>query len=236
MSPRKSPAKPKTAPKKEAPPPKLQISEAPVVPPRSVKPYVALLIVGLLLLGGSAVLALPGTMSGPEQQVFSFINGAHLPAWVSEQIAKPISNAVWGMIGLLAVLLLVPKFRLRAWRYSVAGGAAYVTNFLIEHLVGRARPDGLPYEVVLRASQSGPGFPSGHVAVLTALGLTIWPFVSWPWRILIVLLIGAEAWSRVFLGVHAPLDVVGGVAVGMIVVATIRLLPTSIRTFFKLGR
>lgn len=156
--------------------------------------------------------------------------------WVTEQVAKPVSNAVWGIVGLVILLLLFPKYRLLAWQYAVAAGSAYVLVYIIEHLVGRARPIGLEsYEVVARATQGGPGFPSGHVAVIAALGLTIWPLVSWPWRVLILIFIGAEAWSRIFLGVHAPLDVVGGMAAAMVVVAIIHLTPAKIRKFFRIS-
>jgi membrane-associated phospholipid phosphatase len=218
------------------PEPVPMVSEVAVPALKSKEPwYIALLAAGLVLLAGCAVLALPGDMSGLEQRIFAAVNSVDLPDWVASQVAKPLSNAVWGMGGLVIVLLLVPKFRWRAWQYAVAAGSAYTFAFIIEHLVDRGRPAGLPYDVVLRASQDGPGFPSGHVAVLTALGLTLWPFVAWPWRILIVLLIGAEAWSRVFLGVHAPLDVVGGVAAGAVVVGVIHSLPRKLRSFFRLG-
>lgn len=188
------------------------------------------------MLGTSIMFALLGTIDGLEQKVFNAANHVSLPDWVTNQAAKPLSNAVWGMVALVLVLLAFPKYRLLAWQYAVAAGSAYVLVFILEHLVDRARPIGLAsYEVISRAMQGGPGFPSGHVAVLTAIGLTIWPLVSWPWRVFIVVLIGAEAWSRVFLGVHAPLDVVGGLAAGMIVVGLIHLTPEKIRRVFRVG-
>jgi undecaprenyl-diphosphatase len=86
----------------------------------------------------------------------------------------------------------------------------------------------------MRAHQSGPGFPSGHETALTALVLTMWFFVAWPWRILLVILLASEAWARVFLGVHGPLDVIGGLAIGAIVVSVLHLAPVKWRHFFKL--
>ena len=226
-------AKPKAVP---APPQKLQKEEE-IPTPKSRRPwYVALLVAGVLLLVASTVLALLGTFDDLEQKAFAVINHANLPAWAANQVAKPVSNAVWGMGFLVLALLAVPKFRRLAWQYVVAAVATYTVVFGIEHLVDRARPADLAsYEPILRAMQGGPGFPSGHVAVLTALCLTVWPFVSWPWRVFMVVLVGVEAWARIFLGLHAPLDIVGGVAVAMAVVAVIHLLPAKIRKFFRLS-
>lgn len=223
-------AKPKSRSTTTVPPEK----EADRSPAQKRRPwYIALLIVGVLLLGASIYLAMSGVLADLERRIFDVVNHAYLQIWVTDSIAKPVSNAVWGMVGLVGILLLVPKYRLLAWQYAVAAGSSYVVVFALEHLVERARPSGLEaYDVVLRAMQGGPGFPSGHVAVLAALGLTIWPLVSWPWRVFTLLLIGSEAWARVFLGLHAPLDIVGGIAVAMTVVAIIHLTPAKIRKVF----
>lgn len=198
--------------------------------------YIALLIAGLVLVGASAALAVLGSLSGLEQHVFRVVNHVQAPGWVTGQLAKPLSNAVYGMVGLVVLLLLWPKFRLRSWQYVVAGGSAYVLSEIIARLVDRARPMGLDgFDAVVRANQGGLGFPSSHVATITALGLTAWPYLSWPWRLLVVTLIVAEGWSRVFLGVHAPLDVIGGLGVGMTAVAVIHLTPAKIRKFFKIN-
>ncbi|HEV7454575.1 MAG TPA: phosphatase PAP2 family protein [Candidatus Saccharimonadales bacterium] len=196
--------------------------------------FVVLLVVGVLLLGSTAAIAYGHTMPSWEHSIFTAINGVSLPHWVTSQLAKPISDAVYGILALIVVLLIIPKYRTRAWQYAVAGGSVYVFTFIVEHIIDRARPAGLTHDVVLRASQGGAGFPSGHVATLAALCLTAWFFVSWPWRIGLVILVGAEAWSRMFLGVHAPLDTVGALGSAFIVVAVLHLAPVKLRKLFFL--
>jgi len=173
------------------------------------------------------------TMPGWEQHLFRAINGRHLPA-IYTQLAKQLSNAVWGLVAVVGVALLVPSLRWRAWQYAAAVGGAFVGEYVLEHLINRARPTILLHDTVLRAQQGGPGFPSGHETALAALTLTMWFYVAWPWRIVLGSLLLAEAWARIFLGVHAPLDVVGGLAVGMAVVGALHLVPASWRKFFRL--
>jgi membrane-associated phospholipid phosphatase len=196
--------------------------------------FLVLLVVGALLLGVTAAIAYGHTMPLWEHNIFTAINGVSLPHWVTSQLAKPISDAVYGILALIVVLLMIPKYRRRAWQYAVAGGSTYVFTFVIEQGIDRARPAGLTHDVILRANQGGAGFPSGHVATLAALCLTVWLFVSWPWRIGLIILVGAEAWSRMFLGVHAPLDIAGALGSACIVVAVLHLAPVKLRKLFFL--
>jgi membrane-associated phospholipid phosphatase len=242
MSARKKPlSRPQPVPKKallraeEIDIPEDELQDAALSPERR-RNHIILLVVGVLILGVSGAMAHGGTLAGWEHSVLAAVNGMSLPDWVTSQVAKPISNAVWGIMGLSVVLLCVPRYRLLAWQYLAAGAGAYILAFIVEHIIDRARPEVLTSDVIMRASQDGPGFPSGHVSVLAAVCAVLWLFVSWPWRILIVLFVIAEAWSRIFLGVHAPLDVIGAVGVALVVVSVMHLLPTKMRAFFRLHR
>jgi undecaprenyl-diphosphatase len=78
------------------------------------------------------------------------------------------------------------------------------------------------------------GFPSGHTMMITVAVLSLWPYLPRRWRWFFLLLIPLMGLSRIYLGVHAPLDVIGGFAVGAVVVGAMRSLPVFIRKFFRL--
>lgn len=195
------------------------------------KKYVLTLVAALVVLGIGAGLAWQGNMPAWELSIFTWINGADAPGWV-ETLASLLSDMVWLLVAATgAALLFWRGKRKAAWNAAVLGGGTYVATYILEHIVQRARPAELldSADVVMRASQDGYGYSSGHVAVLLALVLWAWPYAPAWLRVLMVLLVAGEAWSRIFLGVHLPLDTIGGVAMAFAVWAGIRLLPKLLR-------
>ena len=101
---------------------------------------------------------------------------------------------------------------------GVAFGLSSVASAAIKTLVDRARPE-LDPAIALPHSAS---FPSGHAttafaaAVATAI---LVPRLRWP----ALLLAALVALSRVYLGVHFPLDVLAGALLGSAVGAAVAL-------------
>ena len=104
----------------------------------------------------------------------------------------------------------------------MTGTFAYLLAGFGKSLLGRARPDELLPDIVALDFAQGAGFPSGHTALAVALALTIGHYLPRKYHWIPVVWIVGVALSRIYLGVHLPLDIVGGFAVGWIAYALFR--------------
>jgi undecaprenyl-diphosphatase len=123
----------------------------------------------------------------------------------------------------LAVLILRRPFVfplvVAAYFFSAAA------SDVIKITVDRARPADDPL-VTLPTTHS---FPSGHAATSFACAATLAPFVGRRGAVVLYILAAGIAYSRVYVGVHYPLDVLGGAVLGLIVATSLRLLPAALR-------
>lgn len=178
-----------------------------------------------LVLAGLATVAAAGSMSSWEVAVFDRIyhmsDGWRWFALVAAQLGN-----VWvvmGIVGLLFVQRKNPRLALLVFRNSLL---TYLLVEVMKLLVNRPRPVALLNDVLSREiAVYGNGFPSGHTALATVVSLTLLPYLPRKLRWLPVAWIGVVGWSRIYLGVHAPLDVVGGFVVGALVILLADLLP-----------
>jgi undecaprenyl-diphosphatase len=72
-------------------------------------------------------------------------------------------------------------------------------------------------------------FPSGHASTSFAAA-TVLTFARPRWAPAFFLLALAIGFSRVYVGVHYPLDVVGGAVLGILVATALRLLVTALQS------
>lgn len=200
---------------------------------RSRRFFIGGLVVSLSVLFTTAVLAAKGVDS-VEKALFLEINGGEAPAYI-EAIARISSDAVWFAAALVVVSLLFARTRRAAYRIAVLAVATNVLVYLVEHIVGRLRPaELLLNDTVQRAVQDGYGYPSSHTATITIILLVLWPKLSPTYRFGSIVLIALVGWSRIFLGVHLPLDIVGGFACATTVYFGYRLVPRRILNKFWL--
>jgi len=118
---------------------------------------------------------------------------------------------------------------LRRWRLAgglaLAGAGVYVLAKVVKRFVERGRPSDVLDEVVVRgAAPHGLGFVSGHIAVVTALALVAWPWLPRWGRWAAAVAVALVFLTRMYVGAHLPLDMVGGAALGVAVGALVRLL------------
>jgi undecaprenyl-diphosphatase len=71
-------------------------------------------------------------------------------------------------------------------------------------------------------------FPSGHAATSFAAAIVL-TFYAPRWAPLWILLAVAIGFSRVYVGVHYPLDILGGAVLGVLIATALRLLATALQ-------
>ena len=148
--------------------------------------------------------------------------------WI-QQMRTPVGD-VWmvfisrlgnaGMIWILFTCLLLMIPRTRRWGAALAVALcldAIICNILLKPMVCRIRPCDVNQTVqLIIARPADYSFPSGHtaasfaaVAALYFAGAKKWWKITLPLAILM-------AFSRMYLYVHYPTDVLGGLIIGLL--------------------
>ncbi|WP_167670852.1 phosphatase PAP2 family protein [Allopusillimonas ginsengisoli] len=146
-------------------------------------------------------------------KVFLYLNGSPSTAPWLLVLAYFLANQL---------IYLVPVGLVGTWCWGNATQRKLALHVLcavlavlaINYLAGLAWPRGRPFVLdvghTFFAHAPTPAFPSNHAGILWAIGFTLVlnkPRVSAGWLVLAAGL--GVAWSRIFLGVHFPLDMAG---------------------------
>jgi undecaprenyl-diphosphatase len=108
---------------------------------------------------------------------------------------------------------------------TAAGGVALLIVQPIANAVDRTRPFvAHPHSELLISHGRDPGFPSDHATGAFAMAMALWLYDRTIGAICFVLA-AIVAFSRVYVGVHYPGDVVGGALIGIGVALIFYLTP-----------
>jgi undecaprenyl-diphosphatase len=124
------------------------------------------------------------------------------------------------------VFVTIPIATVVAWRLrhhrlavllAVSGVSIYVLAKIVKRVADRGRPDAFLDTVNEReAFAAGSlGYTSGHVAVAATIATLTVLHLPRRWGQVSVVLVAIVAVGRMYVGAHLPLDMIGGVAMGV---------------------
>lgn len=162
-------------------------------------------------------------MEALNRSLFLSINaGAESPGWLIG-LATFFARDLIAIVPLLIIGLWLwgPRSQLTSQRVVVAKtGVALLYALSIAWCLAQLFPHSRPFAIgmghQLLAHAPDGSYPSDHGTVIFTFAIA---FISWHrvWSGAVLMLAGVLiAWSRVYLGVHWPLDMLGAVLVGLL--------------------
>jgi len=144
------------------------------------------------------------------ERINSVTHRAFAPAWAVMQL-----GSLAGATGTGVAVAVRGRRRLGA-TLAATGTLTWVLARAVKPSVRRGRPDSLLEQTrVLGRAQSGLGYPSGHAAVATALAAVASPHLTRAGRTASWTAAVTVGTTRIYVGAHLPLDVLGGMALGL---------------------
>ena len=149
-----------------------------------------------------------------DEAILKGINGFSTPFFDTFFVVITQFGGVFGIIALTAILLGL-LLRRKMYKNALIVGAtvagAAILNVILKLIFERTRPD-LWEQLIVETSFS---FPSGHSMITAALGLSL-IFICWNTRFRwLAVALGSSfiiviGFSRLYLGVHYPTDILAG--------------------------
>ena len=157
-------------------------------------------------------------MSELNTELFLWLNAtAASPIWV-----VPFARFVtvdfpeWMLVGLIAAFVVGDaRVQRCVLRVGLAMLAAWIFAKLGQHFFPMPRPFSTGLGTAWTVHADTAGFPSTHASVAFAFALAVAACTQrWLSAVAVVVVACLVAWSRVNLGLHFPLDVLAGAAIG----------------------
>jgi membrane-associated phospholipid phosphatase len=164
-----------------------------------------------------AAWAVAGGTVGPfERSVFRFVNG-----WPDGLRPFLYGFQLLGVLGvplaLAAVALVLRRWRLALGLVLLVPAKLLVEKEVLKAVVRRERPGTtIPGAVLRDVPSAGPSFPSGHAIIVFGIVVLLAPYLRHRWQLMLAIALAVlNSVARVYLGAHAPLDVLGGAFAGI---------------------
>jgi undecaprenyl-diphosphatase len=123
-----------------------------------------------------------------------------------------------GCFWVILSIFLLCRRSTRRMGYTLAAALiieAVLTNGILKPLIARPRPyQAIPGFDPLSHNADGMSFPSGHTGSAFAAWFALRPQISYEKSLALFLFSSLIAFSRLYLGVHYPTDIIGGIAIG----------------------
>lgn len=161
------------------------------------------------------------TLLAMDRQVFFLINGSYHASifdWTAILLSGVgTAGIIWFILGIALFLRGEKRDKWFFAPFFLTGGLSYiVSEILLKPLVGRIRPSVEMGAIVVGNQSTDPSFPSGHATIAFAMAVVLankepkWKWMFYTLAVLISL-------SRIYLGVHYPLDVISGSIFGLVI-------------------
>ena len=184
------------------------------------------LVAGCVVLLLTALAIHKNYLGSREAAVFRLVNGLALPGWTWPGVVWLVMQlGVIGAVPLVAVVALATRHLRLALDAVLAAGSIYLIAKVIKQFVQRGRPYSLLEQVnILGEPAGGLGYVSGHSAVAVALATVASPYLGRRARRVAWALAAAVCLTRIYVGAHLPLDVLGGAALAWAAGALVHLV------------
>lgn len=174
-----------------------------------------------------------------DRRAYLLIHSRMRAPWVDPAMIWATKAGTKGVVWLgLAAGLFIGSHSHGRWAAILAVAALLaaegVINVVLKPLVRRDRPFAKPGLASLLVAAPGPhSWPSAHAGSAVAAGVVLalsYPLWSWAFLLLAALI----AYSRVYVGVHYPLDVAAGMLIGVVLGVAAYLLGGLLRPILPL--